>query len=349
MNRPSFEPPELIRWRKDQVQFVHEQRDFLMEHFEEIRRDPRLFHARVGLAHALFLGDLGLTLGVLLSLWKSGKLLRPCPYCDADAFVIWFCGSPLSGEVTWQGSCPGCNKVVVDPPNAPVDRLRPPRPEPPFGESLITPVMEEVRRHPNTPLVEKGEYPRFSWSKGLVGERVPDRVLRTAVEPLPVEAVVSVLRGQLGRVALRSPSATPTHFFDWKFERLWTADGALLVERDGRLLRDADVGARFEWDGLYLRQPSGGACYELRCIERRGPAKVSGRVVLDVLSPPRLGLLLGRVLQVTMLDGTAVLEFGAGNVHRPNGEMCLTIDVPVPVWAWIIAALGMLVTPRAPS
>ncbi len=36
--------------------------------------------------------------------------------------------------------------------------------------------------------------PRFSWSKGLVGEKVPDKVLEDVVKPVSLETMVNNLK-----------------------------------------------------------------------------------------------------------------------------------------------------------
>ncbi len=51
-----------------------------------------------------------------------------------------------------------------------------------------------IKEYPNNEIIEKGERPKFSWSKGLVGETTPDKVIKAKVEAVSLTELVKELQ-----------------------------------------------------------------------------------------------------------------------------------------------------------
>ncbi len=125
--------------------------------------------------------------GVLLKLWQSGKWLGECPDCGGRAYIFAAGGSPLSGRHYCHAVCPVCREIVNSE----------------HGEAftvLMQQAFDLCDRYSRKQKILRTQGPRFSWSKGVVGEKVPDKILEDVVQPVDLESLVNELKNRWKKV-----------------------------------------------------------------------------------------------------------------------------------------------------
>jgi hypothetical protein len=160
--------------------------------------------------------------------------------------------------------------------------------------------------------------------------RTPDRVIQPKVDAAPFAAVVDILRGGPGRVAVRRPDGELVYWFDWVDQALRTPDGVLRLRlTDGRAV-DGSGALVWTWDSLYLRRPDGDIELEV------GAERVDGGV------PPLTAALWGSSdvawrTVVGPFDGVPELEVRHSAVCDRNGTPIVEFDdeIPLPVAVWV--------------
>lgn len=154
----------------------------ILAHSAEILRNERYFYCYFGTA---FLSvpyiwpDGPIPLGVLITLWQRGEFVDKCRECGGRVYMIGLGGSPLSGSHSWWGRCAECGRHQ--------DGSRKT-----FRE-IWEPLRELLIQHLNEPVIQRGKRPKFSWSKGLVGETTPDIVIKPRVEGVSLATLIEEL------------------------------------------------------------------------------------------------------------------------------------------------------------
>ncbi len=153
----------------------------ILDNAEIILSTPEFFYCQPEMAHlgVCWIGGGPIPLGVLVKLWKDGKLILTCPHCNGSLYVFQAGGSPLSGRNSCRGCCIACNESYS------VFTKQ-------FG-GLWHPIIELMKRHENKPEILKGKHPVFSWSKGLVGESVPDTIIKDSIHGVGLETLIRKL------------------------------------------------------------------------------------------------------------------------------------------------------------
>jgi hypothetical protein len=299
--------------------------DLLLRRWQEICETPHFFHAFAGRCHVNLIPDREIPLGVLVHLWHIGELATLCPYCGGLLLIYDLSGSVLSGSHDWQGACRGCQRSV--------GRREVPRQQEPDFVKLWQPLRAELAEHRNEREVEPGQRPKFSWKQGLVGERTPDRVIRPRIDPAPLAAVVDVLRGGPGRVAVRWPAGEVAFWFDWARRTLRTADGAVVLRLADDWVLDRTGALVWTWDSLYLRRPDGSIEYEL--TQRSGQGPRGGRFELAAKLAGRARELYWRTF-AGPFDGRDEYEIRLFDVCDTQGAALIGHDdeIPIPVALW---------------
>ena len=95
---------------------------------------------------------------------------------------IWFgLGFVLSGWYRYEAICPSCREIVFSSRNTGL-------------ALLIKPAFDLYKSNVQRKKLLRTRGPRFSWSKGVVGEKVPDKVLEDVVKPVSLENMVEMLQ-----------------------------------------------------------------------------------------------------------------------------------------------------------
>ncbi|MFW6106724.1 MAG: hypothetical protein ACOC8H_01040 [bacterium] len=177
-----------LKAREQQDQLLGEHLKLIPEHSPEILKSERYFYCYAGNAYLSIGGYIGpegaIPLGVLVLLWQDGKLLDKCQDCGGTVHIIGTAGDHIPGTHRWWGYCTECGRYQEGA-KATFEELR-------------DPLRQLLREHCNEPVIERGERPRFSWSKGLVGERTPDRIIKPKIEGVSVTTLIRELKEKDG-------------------------------------------------------------------------------------------------------------------------------------------------------
>ncbi len=137
----------------------------LLENRDVISSKPEFFFCDIeGSALSLaYIGGGSLTLGMLVTLWSEDQFIETCPDCSGKVYLVHAGGSPLTGNNSWGGVCPVCQKVQ-------------------HGCSESFPDIWQkayniIKMNKNEPIIKKGDKPIFSWSKGVIPAKNPENVL----------------------------------------------------------------------------------------------------------------------------------------------------------------------------
>lgn len=168
--------------RREEGALLYEHLQLILDHTDEILGTERYFYCYPGNAFLslAYLGGGQIPLGALLLLWRDGEMLDACEECGGVVHIIGAGGSPLSGSHSWWGGCPRCGERRTG------HRER--------FSTLWPPAFKMIRKYKNEPVIKRGKRPKFSWSKGLVGERTPDEVIKPRIEGVSVATLVRELK-----------------------------------------------------------------------------------------------------------------------------------------------------------
>ena len=144
---------------------------------------PEFFHIRHEWSYigSNWVGVRYIPLGVLLLLRQKGLCIDQCPNCSGEIYIFRAGGFVLSGWYRYEAICPSCREIVLGSSNTGLSLL-------------IKPAFEIHASTVQRKKILRTRGPRFSWSKGLVGEKVPDRILEDVVEPVSLETMVEMLQ-----------------------------------------------------------------------------------------------------------------------------------------------------------
>lgn len=166
---------------------IQEETNLIVQNFrliydnaEEIIKTPEYFYcqlesSRIGSMH---IGCERLPLGVLLLLWKEGNFISKCTLCGHDVYNIGGFGNVFSGWFTWWGVCEECVQEISFEGHG-------------FRFSTAYAKGGEFR---NEAIIEKGKEPIFSWSKGVVGEYTPDKIIKPSIVGISLKDLIEVLK-----------------------------------------------------------------------------------------------------------------------------------------------------------
>lgn len=225
----------------------------LLAHEAEILITPRYFFSEAGSAGGPFHGGGRLGIGHLLQLWKRPGWLQRCPKCRGAAHLNIL--GLIPGSSFWRAGCANCDERVEG-----YALERDGNIAQPDQRFQIYPMFAEAgeiwHARINAPKVIPGERPKFSLAHGLTGKWTPDLVVEPPVEPLPMAALLDVLRGGLGSVAIRDPSGHVRYGFHWLTETLRDPNGRQIFRRDGERVFDHADRLAYFWDSRYLCDPT---------------------------------------------------------------------------------------------
>lgn len=155
----------------------------ILEKSELILKTPEYFHIRHewSLVGGIYYGSQYIPLGVLIKLWQENKWLDECPSCGGKTYIFCAGGSPLSGTHYTNAVCTACNEIVH-------------RRKSRGLYELTKPAFSLCKAYTRRRMILRTKGPQFSWSKGLVGEKVPDQVLEDVVRPVSLEELIENLK-----------------------------------------------------------------------------------------------------------------------------------------------------------
>ncbi len=176
-------PEESDEQGKKNRQIFCENLALILENSGLILKTPKYFYIRHewSLVGGIYAGSKYIPLGVLIKLWQEDKWLDECPSCGGNTYVFCAGGSPLSGSHYTHAVCTACNEIVY-------------RKKTSGLTVLVKPAFNLCNSHTQRRKILRTKGPRFSWSKGLVGEKVPDQVLEDVVKPVSLEAMANNLK-----------------------------------------------------------------------------------------------------------------------------------------------------------
>lgn len=156
--------------------------ELILANSERIIERPEFFYIRHSwmMVGGIYVGSQYIPLGVLLKLWKNGRWIGECQDCGSRAYVFRAGGSPLSGRHYSHAFCTACRDIK----NSKQDE--------PFTALMIQ-AFDLCKRYRQQQKILCTHGPRFSWSKGVVGENVPDKILEDVVKPVNLEALIKEL------------------------------------------------------------------------------------------------------------------------------------------------------------
>ena len=189
--------PENVRARLEESRLFRESLPVILANADRILATPRYFFCQLDSAYMSslwwFRGGGPIPLGVLLLLWRKGKMIFECPDCRGLLHAVGISGSMLSGCGSAWGPCLDCGEEKFA--------------RGQMGDTMLAvgPMLSEYR---NEPVVQRGKRPSFDWKDGLVGEYTPDRVIVPAIEAAPLHVLVSELTGSSLASGATSPAAS---------------------------------------------------------------------------------------------------------------------------------------------
>lgn len=144
---------------------------------------PEFFHIRHEWSYigSNWVGVRYIPLGVLLLLWQKGLCIDQCPNCSGEIYIFRAGGFVLSGWYRYEAICPSCREIVIGSRNTGL-------------ALLIKPAFNLYRSNLQRKKLLRTRGPRFSWSKGVVGEKIPDKFLEDVVKPVNLEKLIYVLK-----------------------------------------------------------------------------------------------------------------------------------------------------------
>ncbi len=176
-------PEESGEQYKVNQQLLCDNLELILSHSDLVLRTPEYFHIRHQWSHIgdTFSGEQYIPLGVLIKLWHQRLWLGECTDCGGHTYIYRAGGFPLSGRHFIRAICPACKKFI--------------RQE--LGNGLcylMKPARELCNYHIQKRKILRTQGITFSWSKGVVGEHVPDKVLSDVIEPVTLRVLVERLR-----------------------------------------------------------------------------------------------------------------------------------------------------------
>ncbi len=176
-------PEESDAERAQNMQLFCDNLKLILANADLVMERPEFFYIRHSWMQigGIYVGSKNIPLGVLLKLWQSGKWLGDCPDCGGKAYIYEAGGSPLSGSHYRHAVCPVCREIVYSK----------------HGEAftvLMKPAFDLCDRYSRKQKILRTQGPRFSWSKGVVGEKVPDKILEDVVQPVSLAEMIELLK-----------------------------------------------------------------------------------------------------------------------------------------------------------
>jgi len=55
---------------------------------------------------------------------------------------------------------------------------------------------DKLKEYKNEAIIEKGQEPIFSWSKGVVGEYTPDRIIKPKIAGIALKDLIEILKSK---------------------------------------------------------------------------------------------------------------------------------------------------------
>ncbi len=176
-------PEESDAERTQNMQLFCDNLELILTNADLVIGRPEFFYIRHDwmLIGGIYVGSKYIPLGVLLKLWQSGSWIGECSDCDGRAYIFKAGGSPLSGSHYCNAVCPVCRKIVNS------------RQNEAFTE-LMKQAFDLCDRYNRKQKILRTRGPVFSWSKGLVGKSVPDKILEDVAKPVSLETLVNELK-----------------------------------------------------------------------------------------------------------------------------------------------------------
>ncbi len=176
-------PEESNAERELNIKLFCDNLELIMANADLIMRRPGFFYIRHGWMQigGIYVGAKYIPLGVLLKLWQSGSWIGECPDCGGRAYIYEAGGSPLSGSHYCHAVCPACREIVNSRHGV-------------GFTVLMKQAFDLCERYSRKQKILRTRGPVFSWSKGLVGEKVPDKILEDVVKPVSLETLVNELK-----------------------------------------------------------------------------------------------------------------------------------------------------------
>jgi hypothetical protein len=176
-------PEESDAERAQNMQLFCDNLEMIIANADLIMERPEFFYIRHDwmLIGGIYVGSKHIPLGVLLKLWQSGRWIGECPDCGSRAYIFKAGGSPLSGSHYCHAVCPVCREVLNS-----------------KQAETFTVLMKQAfdlcDRYSRKQKILHTRGPVFSWSKGLVGESVPDVILEDVVKPVSLAGMIEALK-----------------------------------------------------------------------------------------------------------------------------------------------------------
>ncbi len=176
-------PEESDAERAQNMQLFCDNLEMIIANADLIMKRPEFFYIRHDwmLIGGIYLGAKYIPLGVLLKLWLSGRWIGECPDCSGRAYIFKAGGSPLSGSHYCHAVCPVCRKIIN---SKQVEAFT----------ALMQQAFDLCDSYSQKQKILRTRGPVFSWSKGLVGESVPDQILEDVVKPVSLEEMIGGLK-----------------------------------------------------------------------------------------------------------------------------------------------------------
>ncbi len=176
-------PEESDAERAQNMQLFCDNLELIIDNADLILKRPEFFYIRHDwmLIGGIYVGSKYIPLGVYLKLWQSSSWIGECPDCGSRAYIFKAGGSPLSGSHYCHAVCPACREVVN---SKQVEAFT----------VLMKQAFDLCNRYNRKQKILRTRGPVFSWSKGLVGESLPDKVLEDVVKPVSLKTLVNELK-----------------------------------------------------------------------------------------------------------------------------------------------------------
>ncbi len=176
-------PKEIQAEARKNKQLLCDNLELILGSADKIINTPEFFHIRHKWSYigSNWVGVRHIPLGVLLLLWQEGLCIDQCPNCRGKIYIFRAGGFILSGWYRYEAICPSCRELVIGSRNTGL-------------ALLVKPAFDLYKSNVQRKKLLRTRGPRFSWSKGVVGEKVPDKVLEDVVKPVSLENMVEMLQ-----------------------------------------------------------------------------------------------------------------------------------------------------------
>ena len=174
-----YDTEEYKQYHNRQWQLLTDNFELLLANKDKIYANPELFYCKTeAITGSSFTGGMRIDLGVLFKLYDEGRFKISCNDCDDEIYLLTMAGGLSMNHYT--GYC--LNEKSLK--SGSVKN---------YFSKVVIPAIEIIRRYPNVDIKLPAVHPKFSWSKGNVGEYIPEKIIKKAITGESLDNIIASL------------------------------------------------------------------------------------------------------------------------------------------------------------